>query len=247
LSDNAIDSILEHLRDAEKAVGDAIIKGDFAEAGMYADVARKYALSLLLFALADFSARGAGPASYTLDDIRAAEDRLNVPFGVFSEHFRNPGRGNAKPLEAVLSSVADNLYSRPADDSRPAEPDLLPLVVRFASAVAVGVVVGAPLSALAVGEPVADEVIKASIAVTASAAASVVTDELLAQRSPKPLPRPPTPTRPTPRKPLSLRDQRSRHPSHDTTMAPHPSHSQGTDPDEPRPPGIAPPGPGRGR
>ena len=183
-----LDNKLRSLRNLETAIRDAIVSDNLDAAGQFARIAREHAVAALESALhcVDLPPADRFPA----DGIRHAEQLLAIPPGTFSDVFavNFDRRGKQKALAELLVEIRDNLPKPPADAPVRTVPSWLPAIIRVGSAVLVAAAIGAPLAALAVGEPVVREIVKAGIAVTACAIVAEVTNRVLERWLDRPAP-----------------------------------------------------------
>lgn len=171
---------LGSLRNLEIAIGDTIAARNDTAARQLNRIARQHALEALEAALACAARPPAARTRFAAEDIRHAEQRLGIAPGTFASFFAvnlgHDGPARRTALGDLLVEVRDDLAAAPAQEPLREPPSWLPAVIRIGSAVLVGAAVGAPLAALAVGEPVVVEIVKAGIAVTACAIAGEVTN-----------------------------------------------------------------------
>jgi hypothetical protein len=159
---------LHKLREAETSVGEAIARENYRRAAKSARDAHKIAIDVLESALQVARQTPTVPAAHLpIDVIRKAEERLGVEDGTFAGVFKTDveiakllTHNAADDLERVLDSLRDQKIPAKIYDV----PEWVPRLTRIISAVAVGTLVAAPLSALAVRESVFSEVIKALVA-----------------------------------------------------------------------------------
>lgn len=166
----------------DMAIHEAIVDENSEGARQFAAIARQQALAALEAALRCTALPPAFRSRFSADAIEHAEQLLHIERGTFSSFFavnlKPPGQPG-KVLTELLAEVRGSIENAPVDETIRTAPRWLPSVVRIASAVLVGVAVGAPLSALAVGEPVVTEIIKTGIALTPCTVIAEVTNHVL--------------------------------------------------------------------
>lgn len=183
----ALQNKLHSLESLDVAIHNELAGGNEAAARQLAQIARQHALAALQAALECVALPLSERARFSPDAVRHAERLLNIQSGTFSSSFAvnfrdNPEKKKKKKKKALadlLVEVRDDLANAPADKPLRETLSWLPAIIRISSAVLVGAAVGAPLAALAVGEPVVTEIVKAGIAVTACALAAEVTNHAL--------------------------------------------------------------------
>jgi hypothetical protein len=195
---------LHSLRELDGAISRHISEGDQAAVRQFVGIARTQALTVLELALARAALPPNSRSRFSRDGVAHAEQLLGIKPGTFTSFFLvNLDAGaerKKKALTELLTQVRDRIDSTPVDADLRTPPSWLPMVLRIGSAVLVGTFVGAPLAALAVGESVVKEIVKAGIAVTVAAIAVDVTNPALERwlRRPNPAkpiadPHPPLP------------------------------------------------------
>jgi len=231
MADATLADKLHSLRRIEIAIGDMIAADNYEAAEQLQRIAREHARQALEAALACAARPPSVRAPFSVEDIQHAEVRLGVEPGIFTSifavNFAQNSVARRKALGELLSEAHDELAKAPADTTPLREtPAWLPAIIRIGSAVLVGAAVGAPLAALAVGEPVVVEVAKAGITVTACVVAAEATNHLLERWL-----RPATPVDPpAPRQPRNLALPRRHGPAARRGALPSPIEKPTTNP-----------------
>jgi hypothetical protein len=179
----SLDNKLHSLHSLDIAIHEAIAKGHYDTAQQFHRIAREHALAALEAALECVALPPDGRRRFSADAIQHAEQLLKITPGTFSSFFavnlESDEREKRKALKELLVEVRNDIRDTPVDKAPRTAPAWLPAILRIGSAVLVAAAVGAPLAALAVGESVVVEIVKAGIAVTACAFATEVTNHAL--------------------------------------------------------------------
>lgn len=251
--------IERRLRELENTIQAWIAKTNSVAAQLFERVTPEFTFGLLQDVLHCMALPEDQRKKFAAEAIERAELQLQVEPGTFrsvSEADLDPASGDG--LGHMVAKAEHYMEETSLRDATRDASSWLPALVRIGSAILVATVVGAPLSALAVHEPIAVEVVKTGIAVTAGVVAAEGTNLLLDRKLDPSLPdersvaqRPPHrsddldppqahPTKPTQPPTLSPGSNERPLPNHDPGER-RPNHA----PVEPEDPGDM--GPGRNR
>lgn len=173
----------QSLRNADSVIRDLLAREDEAAAARFADYARRKALTALDAAIEIAREPSAARAAVSPDEVRRAEDRLGLTPGTFASCFGRDAAGTGPAprgaLPAQLARIRRGLAAAPVASRPGAAPAWLSVLITITSATVVATAVGAPLSALAIDEPVLAEVVATGIPMTFGARATETTRPIL--------------------------------------------------------------------